>query len=321
MLDHLREFIRHLSPQPLDPHVEQLVTRAIEQVDPRLKSFNNYPRAYIPAITAVSRYVKELAATLPECIDLSPSFYAQQPLLHALFSDVGGIYNTVRESHEIKAYCREQGKPEGGELFALMGMRRHQKTVFGRQINGESVQQDVQQTMVYFDAHTLSLPAESREQFGERLEAHLFNSLIKSLSEYIAEGIGRRHDLEIERDILASRLRGAPSEKVELEAQLAQLREQLEPLSYEFELSRYGKLFDAFMAEPQQHLRLEQCEMPIDMRGVMRESTDRLAGRFIFYDLVGRDRRRWTLCPVRLSVDELQQAMHCGSDRERWMEF
>lgn len=317
----LRTLLGRLSPQPLDPQIESLVARAVEQIDPRLKSFSNYPRAYIPAITAANRYIKALVASLPECIDLSPALYAQQPLLHALFSDVEGIYNTVRESSEIKTYCRDQGKPEGGELFALMGMRRHQKTVFGRQIDGENMQQDVQQTLVYFDAHTLSLPALNTGALHERLEAHLFDSLVKSFAETLAEGQRRRQELETERDILASRLRGASSGRENIEAQLTQLREQLKPLSREYELSNYDKLLDTFMAQPEPYLRLESCEIPIDMRGVMRVSTERLAGRFCFYDLVGRDRRRWTLCPVRLPVEELQQAMHCGSDKERWMEF
>ena len=90
MLSLLRRLLGRLLPQPLDPHIEQRVARAIEQIDPRLKAFGNYPRAYIPAIIAASRYVKELTATLPECIDLSPALYARQPLLPALFSDVEG---------------------------------------------------------------------------------------------------------------------------------------------------------------------------------------------------------------------------------------
>jgi hypothetical protein len=321
MLDLLRTIVGRLSPQPVDPHIEQLLARAIEQIDPRLKAFNNYPRAYRPAIRTATAYVRKLVGSLPECIDLSPSRFAQEPLLHALFSDVEAIYNTVRESQEIKTYCREQGKPEGGELFALMGMRRHQKTVFGREMNGNFVQQDVQQTLVYFDTHTLSLPSIDKEQFRERLEVHLFDSLIKSMSDYITAGVMRRQDLETEWEILVSRLRGHPEQQQEIEAQLRQVREQLEPLRQEYKLTNYHKLFDTFMAEPEQYLSMERCEIPIDMRGVMRESHDRLAGNFMFYDLVGRDRRRWTLCPVRLPVEELQQAMHCGSDKERWMDI
>jgi hypothetical protein len=321
MLNLLRALFGRPSTYSRDPRIVSLVARAVEQIDPRLKSFGNYPRAYLPAITAASRYVSELVAALPDCIELRPSGYAQVPQLHALFSDVEAIYNTVRESKEIKAYCREQGKPQGGELFALMGMRRHQKTGFGPQLSGEDLLHDVQQSIVYFDTHTLTLPSVNSDEFKEKIERHLFDSLIKSLSEHIATGVRQRQELETERDMLASHLRSHPQRSEEMEGKLLQLRAQIDRLNSEYVLSNYYRSFETVMAMPQQYLSLEQCEMPIDMRGVMRESEERLAGNFVFYDLVGRDRRRWTLCPVRLPVEELGDAMHCGSEKERWMEM
>ncbi len=322
MKDLLQGIIGRLTPRPLDPQIERLVQRAIDLIDPRLKSFGNYPRAYIPAITAASNYAESLCEKVPRCIELRPSRYAQEPLLHALFRDVESIYATVRESLVIKEYCLAKGKPEGGEVYALMGMRRHEKTVYGPDINGEMVQQDVRKTMVYFDSHTLTLPSATRQEFREKLKTDLFDSLVKSLAEAIGEGVHRRQELESRRDMLASRLRSNPQQAA-LQEELAQLRQQLGELGKDYELVNYHKLFDSFMAEPQQHLQLLRDEIPIDMRGVMRDSHDRLAGRFEFADLVGRDRRRWTLCPVRMPVIELQEAMHCGvvSSKERWLEI
>ncbi len=317
----LRTLLGRLSSPPLDPRIESLVARAVEQIDPRLKSFSNYPCAYRPAIIMAMQYAKQLAASLPEPIDLSPSRFAQQPLLHALFTSTEGIYCTVRESQEIKNYCREHGKPAGGELFALMGMRRREKTVFGRELSGDMVQPDVQQTMIYFEAHTLMLPTTNRDEFRSRLETHLFDSLIKSLRDQIAQAVAQRHELEVERDIIAAHRHSAGGREGGVEEKLQAIRRQLKTLDEEYSLGNYSALMNQFFDEREQYLRLEQKELPIDMRGVMRDSKGRLAGRFVFYDLVGRDRRRWTLCPVRLPVEELQQAMHCGSEKERWMEF
>jgi hypothetical protein len=321
MLKLLQAIIKRFSRQPPDPHIERRLAWAIEQIDPRLKSFGNYPAAYLPAITAASDYAAELAASLPECLDLSLGRYTQEPLLHALFSNVESISRCVRESREIVEYWQQQGGQEGVELFALMGMRRHQKTVFGQEINGDNVQQDVQQTLVYFDDHTLSLPSVSREELRARIETDLFESLILSLRDYIAAGVRRRQELETERDILASRLRSHPTGQETLAAQLQQVQQQLQPLSREWILANYHQHFAEFMRQPHQHLRLERCDILIDMRGVMRDSEERLAGNFIFYDLVGRDRRVWTLCPLRLPLAELQPALQDGCNKERWMEI
>lgn len=321
MRDLLRTLLRRLLPQPLDPHIEQRVRRAIEQIDPRLKAFGNYPGAYRPAISAASNYATKLANALPSGIDLSPHRFAQEPLLHALFTDVQAIYQTVRDSREIKQYCHEHGKPQGGELFALMGMRRHEKSVIGRTLSGDEIQQDVQQTMVYFDDHTLTLPSTSHESFMQRLEENMFDSLIHSFAEQITQRLAQKSELETERDILVAHQRSTHRFDRHEQEKLRAIRRQLERLLNDYALSNYGGLLNQFMDERQDYLRLEQLEIPIDMRGVMRESTERLAGHFVFHDLVGRDRRRWTLCPVRLPVEELQQALHCDSVNERWMEF
>lgn len=321
MLDQLRALIGRLRPTPLDPGIEQLLAHAIEQIDPRLKAFGNYPRAYRPAISTAADYAASLADTLPDFIDLSPGSYASEPLLHALFGDVETIYSTVRDSSEIRHYCQQYGKPAGGELFALMGMRRHEKCVFGHEMRGDVVQQDVKQTMVYFEGHTLTLPAPSREAFREKLERHFFDSLIHSFAEQLAQTVARRHELETQRDILLARLRSEGAEARGLEQKLQAIRHELSGLESEFALQNYSRLINAYIDKRHDYLRIEQQAMPIDMRGVMRQSDERLAGSFTFCDLIGRDRRRWTLQPVRLVVAELQQAMNCGSGPERWMEI
>lgn len=309
-------------PQSLDPERKQRLLHAIKIIDPRLQAFGNYPRAYLQSVEQAYSYAEQLAARLPEPILLSPRQFASDPLLHAIFSDVSTIHNMVRESREIKQYCHRHGRPEGGELFALMGMRRHEKVVFGRELRSDEVQQDVQQTMVYFEAHTLSLPVAQREEFDARLLQHLFDSLLQSFRGQISDGLQQKREMEVERDILIARGHSHQPLNGGEEARLDAVRRELARLEQEYVLSRYPAMLADFVERRQEHLRLEQKEIPIDMRGVQRESDDRLAGRFTFYDLIGRDRRRWTLYPVRLPVDELSDVIRGGGrGNERWMQL
>ncbi len=319
MLTLLHDIISRLKPEPVDPAIKSLVERAVERIDPRLKSFSNYPKVYIPAVSAASNYAKQLVAQLPGCIVLSPGGYAQDPLLHALFTDVGSIHSSVHESSAISEYAQQQALPLEGEVFALMGMRRQEKTVFGAQLKGDVLQNDVRQTLVSFYSHTLILPCADEAEFRRKLEQHFFDSLINSFSEVIAVGITKLRALEAERDVLASRLRGHPPHSEAMEAELESVRRQLDEANDDYGLKHYHLIFEAFMDVATQYLRLEQVEMPIDMRGVMRESDERLAGKFVMHDLIGRDRRNWTLWPVRLPLQELREDMVRASEKERWM--
>ncbi len=319
MMKLLQAIIGRIAPQPLNPELEGLIAEAVERIDPRLKAFGNCPRAYRPAIGTALEYAESLVTELPSPLCICPSNFAREPMLHSLFAGVESIFSTVSESREVKVHCQQYGKPDSDELFALMGMRRHEKHVFGRELRGDVVQQDVQQTVVYFDSHTLILPSLSEAQLRQNLKLHLVNSLMESFHELVAEALNNRRELEVERDTLVAHLRSKAD--AQQEERLQAVRQQLTGLNSEYALTNFPRLLENFVDEREKYLRLELREIPIDMRGVMRESDERLAGKFTFFDLIGRDRRCWTLCPVRLSVKELQHAMHCDTDRERWLDI
>ncbi|MDH5786251.1 MAG: hypothetical protein OEZ16_11685 [Chromatiales bacterium] len=322
MFERIQSLLGSIVPGPLDEGLKKQIAHAIKVIDPRLLAFGNYPRGYIKSIEMACGYAETLTQSLPEPINLSPGRFASDPLLHTLFTDVGAINTTVHESRELMSYCHNHGKPKEGELFALMGMRRHEKTVLGREVAGDQLQSDVQQRVVYFDSHTLCLPVATREAFTLQVKQHLFDSLIQRFRSQMVDSLEKRKELQTQRDIMVAREHSHNPLNAGEEARLDAVRRELEQLDREYALTNYPSLLANFIAEQQSHLRMERVEIPIDMRGVVRESHDRLGGRFTFYDLIGRDRRRWTICPVRLPVAELHEVMQCqGSGKERWMEL
>lgn len=320
MLKAFRQWLGRLRPAPPGPTLTARIQRAIEHIEPRLKFFSSYPRAYQHSIQLACQHSAALGTSLPPVLTLSPEAFAQEPLVHALFNNTEAMHNMIGDSRDIRDYCRQYGRPPEGHLYALMGVRRREKEVIGTVLNGDNLQHEEQHTLVYFESHTLSLPCTSEKELTELIEQHLFDSLINSLQDHITGINAERQQLQTERDSLVARLR-AQQAPLNAEQKLQHLRERLAELDAHYDLNHYHKLFDEFMAQAPQHLRLELNEIPIDMRGVKRNSDDRLAGRFTFHELVGRDRRRWTLIPVCLPVAKFQDAMQCGSGTERWMEI
>lgn len=311
----LQDLLGRVLPKPPDTYVEQMVLRAVVAIDPRLKSFGNYPRAYRASISTAIEYARQLAESLPECIELDPAHYADEPLLHALFSDVGIIRTIVRDSEEIQEYCRKYGEPERGEVFSLMGMCRQEKTVFGREMDGDVIKQDVRQTLISFESHTLYTPTADKAEFREKLVEYFFDYFIGIFAKQMKLQQAKKKELEMERDTLIAQSRMHASQAGKnYEEKLAETRKQLEELSKSCVLTNYAKWLKEYIENLEQEIYLEEKTIPIDMRGVMRESNDRLSGRFVFHDLKSSDSRIWSLCPVKLPVAAFKLEMKC--DRE-----
>lgn len=317
----LRNMLGRLFPKPLDPYLEQLVHRTVDKIDPRLKSFSNFPHAYSQSVSAAYDYAKGLANSLPAYVELSPAQYANDPLLHSLFSDVRSINSMVSESRDIQEYCHAFGPPVGGEMYALMGMRRREKSEIGSEMDGDVIRQDVQHTVIYFESHTLGVPSASKEEFEKKLVEHFFDSIIDNFSNKIKQKQIKKKEMELERDTLIAHTRRSVQQDADQEKKLEELRTELESLSREYSLSNYPKLMKQCINGCNNILYMEHKNIPIDMRGVMRESSDRLGGVFEFCDLIGRDRRCWSLCPVHFSIDVFKSDLKCSTDKARWMEI
>ena len=68
------------------------------------------------------------------------------------------------------------------------------------------------------------------------------------------------------------------------------------------ELSNYAEDFEAVLLNPEQYLRLDQKPIILDSMGIRRDGNS--AGRgaeFVFNELIGYDRRDWTITMVRCS--------------------
>jgi hypothetical protein len=101
----------------------------------------------------------------------------------------------------------------------------------------------------------------------------------------------------IELDVFKARLHAAEAElRPALEKQLA----DIQTATRATDLSHYAEYFEAVLQNPEQYLRLKRSVMVLDSMGIKRDDGAGAVGeRVVFNDLVGFDRRDWTVTMTR----------------------
>jgi hypothetical protein len=284
-----------------DPALLPAIERAVSAVEPLLKQVGGYPDNYRKPVAAALEYAHHLATSVPGPVTVSRESYASDAYIHALFPSVDLIRDALCASHAIQEYQRDF--PASNELYALMGMRRNEKTVVGMELAGQTVQRDVVQQAVYFTSHTLDHPAPTEQQAREQVAMSFFDSLAGKVKQRVEQ---RKHDkqaLMLGKDMLVARLRTAKqNERPALEAQLDRLMEGLQAIAGSLELGNYAEDFAAVLLRPEEYLRLVQTPIVLDSMGIRRTADDTARGAAIlFNDLIGYDRRDWTVTMVHCS--------------------
>ena len=166
---------------------------------------------------------------------------------------------------------------------------------------GEVIRREVAQRGVCFTDHTLSGPAPTEEDARQLLVWNLFDSLVERLAERLAARQRTREELQKVKDYLGAQLRSAdagrrPALQQRLDALLADLAKAHAAL----DLRRLAGDFDEILLSPEHYLSLEHVTLRLDGMGVLRaDDTGANTHALDFTDLIGRDRRRWTVVMVR----------------------
>lgn len=281
------------------PDLLPAIDHAITSVEPLLKQVSGYPDAYVAPVSTALAYAHSLATSLPGPLTINRESYASDPLVHALFPSIESVTEAMSSSLPLQTHLSQS--PAEGELYALMGMRRFEKNVVGMQLSGQLVQHDVIQNMVYFTSHTIDNPAPSEAQAREKIAMSFFDRLIAKVAQRIAQRKQGQQALLQEKDLLVAQLRSADeAARPALEEKLVRLIDRLQAAVGTLELERYQEDFAAILLDPAQHLRLEQTPIKLDSMGIRRPDEDTTQGSVIvFDDLIGYDRRNWTVTLVR----------------------
>jgi hypothetical protein len=197
----------------------------------------------------------------------------------------------------MRDYIRDN--PLARHAYALLGTRRREKNVLGMAMEGDMLRRDVPQTVVFFTGHTLANPAPTEVETREAMTWSFFEGLLRHVRRRLDARYLEKVELERERDNLVARLRLPKTEnREELEARLHDNLRTLQAIRPAFDLETAVEAFEAVMLKPEANLYLEPQTFWLDGMGVQHEAGEGGAKPMEFIELVGFDRRRWTVTVV-----------------------
>lgn len=299
---------------PLDGRLRQAIDRAIEAVDPLLKTVSGHERDLAPAVGHALGYCETLAAEIPGPVDISAHAFSADPLVHAMFATAGDIADMLARSRELRQFLDAPARGDGDELFGLLGMRRGEKRVMGAALNGDSVQNDVLQRLLYFADHTLGELGHDCATTRQRFEDAAFDGLVQSFAATVTELRRQRQEANT-----AWRMEQAGGRA--LARRLQELEERQREASKALAPNSLLAAFVEWLRTPERRLYLKPNEATVDRRGVMANpaADDEGFRTLRLPELVGRDRRHWIVVVARISRREALEAVRRQEQGNRYL--
>lgn len=281
------------------PELLSAIERAITGVEPLLKQVSGYPENYRKPIAAALEYAHTLAASVPGPVTVDRESYAKDAFVHIIFPDIDSVTEAICSSLALQDYLRDS--PSVNELYALMGMRRFEKSTVGMELTGQTIQRDVVQKVVYFTSHTLESPAPSEQQARDLVAASFFDSLVTKVKKRVEERKQEIQSQQLKKDMLMARLHTANElDRSALQEELGRMLNSLQAVAGSLELNSYVNDFEAVLLNPEQYLHMDQKTIIMDSMGIRRDGDDAGRGKkFMFNELIGYDRRDWTVTMVK----------------------
>ncbi len=294
MLTNLLGMVQTKEMAELMPAIE----RAANGVDPMLKQTSGYPNSYRKAVANAWEYAHSLASSVPGPVLVNNETYAKDAFIHALFPQLNFVRDALCSSRAVQEY--RQQSPVCHEIYALMGMRRVEKTTLGMEVSEHVIRGDVPQNVVYFTSHTIENPAPTEQEARDLIAWSFFDKLVAKVAQRVQARKDEKQSQLQEKDLLMARLRSAKAgSRPALQEELSRLLSKLQDTSNSLDFGHYLQDFEAVMLNPEQHLRLQQIKMALDSMGVVQNQNNSVQTQpVVFNDLVGFDQRNWTVTMV-----------------------
>ena len=314
-----------LHPSTPDATTQQAIERAIDRVDPRLRVVSSYQRKLAPAVSHALEYCDGLVHEIPGPIDIGIRAFGRDPLVHAFFAAPEDIGHMLGTSREVKKFFADPQNLGAADFYALIGMRRKEKTVFGLAQQGDLIREGVPQRLLYFADHTLRELSAAPDVTRSGLRESSFESLAGSFAAHLDVLRHEKTDMhfawEQERAFARTKAAHAVAEadapehrRFELEAGLREMVATLEPAHVLSALA-------AWLADPAPRLHLISTTVAVDRLGVLSKpvADDPGVQTLNFPELVGRDRRRWIVMLTRIARDDALRAQAAHLDTNRYL--
>ena len=322
LISSIADFLK-LTPTPT-PKVRKALEQIGEIVDPMLKAASGFERELAPAVEHVLGYCEGLIAALPGPIEINRQAFSGDPLVHALFATADDIDQMLGRSQAVRDFLAEPQCWESEYFYAMFAARRQQKKQLGIGQQGNVLQNDVPQVVVYFSDQTLVEPHCNLEVTLENLRCRGLESLLRTFHDHVetlrSERDGLRADVSMQRAHLTV-LRGkSPGPEFQTHTRhLAELDARLREKAASLMPDQLLAALADYLREPEASLGLSPVSITVDRLGVVSEQAgdDVNVHTLKFSEFRGRDKRNYMAMLARIRRDEAQAAVDLVQDQRR----
>ncbi len=245
--------------------VEEAIETAINKTDKRLRLVGSYQRKLRPAIVEALLHARDLIHQIPGPVEINRRTYAHDVLVHSLFGAADQVGEVFSQSAEAQAFTKRAWSSGNDHLFGLLTMTLNRKTRPGFVLNGDMLQGDVMQKIVFFSDHALVKVAGSEDQVRTMLRERALEAMFQEYKRRVAEHTRQSSELDRER----ARLRREA--KLEDQERLADVERELQALSQSMlHIDDHLDLLIEVLTNPNDHCGLEHRELRLDRDGVDR---------------------------------------------------
>jgi len=198
-------------PRVSDETDRQLIADTIEAVvdtvEPRVRLDARYRAKLEGCVRNTIAHLRAIAREPLEPVLLARAAWSDDPYLNSFFARGGDVPACIGRSRELRAFFDNPTNAEVQEAYALLGMKKEERSVFAPQLAGDTLQHDVAQVTVSFSEHRLIAPAATlaatRLEIGKRIIQRLAQV---ALSRIIALDT-KATELQEHKAFLAARMR------------------------------------------------------------------------------------------------------------------
>jgi hypothetical protein len=266
--------------------IADTIELVVETVEPRVRLNPRYREKLEGCVRKTIAYLRSIGREALEPIPFARAAWNDDPRLNAFFATADDVPACLGRSRELRAFFENPSNQDVQEAYALLGMKKEERTVFGTDVQGDAVTQDVAQTAVSFSEHRLIAPsttlAATRLEIGKRIIQRLAQVALSrivaldmkatELQQHKAYLGARLRLLNLARDGMEGIVKDPATIAADIKAVERELKETvegyIEAKSSLATLDGYIKRVDEVFSHPEQHVTLTHTPLRVSRMGI-----------------------------------------------------
>ncbi len=179
------------------------INHVVKMCRPGAVGESKYRKKLTPAVERSLAYAYDLVAQIPGPVPIEKDSWSKNPLVNALFAGNDQFKEFFSREKELSNFWKKAGNRP---CYALLTMKKSEKTILVAEKQGEIFKRDVPKTAVNFDGHRIVSPSVSEEQIKRELSNRTVSLLTNMVCDEILELKKWKSELEQEKSLLEAQI-------------------------------------------------------------------------------------------------------------------